>query len=92
MRLPISSSTRERVVQLALEGLGPDDPGGARLDQLDRTTMTRSAMRAHGAAGDIVDVQPAAGILRRDDSFPGQRSSPSRGTTKKSLSHGYDGR
>ena len=48
-----------------LEGLGPDDPGGPRLRQLDADDDAAVAL-PDGAAGDVVDVE-AAGCLVGSD-------------------------
>ena len=53
------------VVGPALEGLGPDDPGRAHLDEFDADDQA-AGRAAHCAGGDIVDVQPSAGFFRRD--------------------------
>jgi hypothetical protein len=55
----------ERVVQLVVEGLGPDDPGAARLGQLDGDGEAL-ALRPDGSADDVVDVEGPAGFLRAD--------------------------
>ncbi len=46
-----------------IEGLGPEDHGRPRLDKLHRHDDA-PRLPAHGAAGDIVDIQPPPGLLR----------------------------
>ena len=52
----------ESVVQLLVEDLRPDDPGGPRLGQLDRHGEA-FALTPHRSADDVVDVQHPAGLL-----------------------------
>ena len=55
----------ENVVRSAIEDFRPDDPGGARLGQLDRHGKAL-ALAPHRPADDVVDVQHPAGLLRPD--------------------------
>ncbi len=67
----------KEVVGPALERVGPDDPGGAHLDQFDADDQA-AGRAAHRAGGDIVDAKFSAGLLRRDGLFGQREHRPTR--------------
>ena len=70
MRLPISSSTIQRIVDLLVEHFGPDDARGARLDEIRAHAAVCLRIAPHRATDHVVHVEHAAGFFRSDGAVP----------------------